>query len=602
MTGDPPDAAGRSAADPAPGRRALYREVLSRLPQVRRVAFLVRAQDLDEVAATVRQWPDVEFVVIAPGAPAPQDPRVTALGVHRSANFARIHGLLAARGPLDVIIEEPGEHGAGTYLTRLLYHLRVGGLYMAGHDPAEVRADVPPRTGNLHTAVAAVVQSRTADPYAASPLSPDDRSLARSVTSVDVEVARTVLVRAANPAQVKLRHTELSFVTRHASGPAWVSEISQVPPTTVDASGAVGVHNDPARWERLYPTTLKVPSLVVREYAGVTAQPYGILRRGHLLLPDTFRLWMSSRQRHGRVPDLAHYFGSLPPVPEDPPRLTGQYYYLDLEHRFHFGHYLTEAVGRLWAWPAAKQANPDLKLLVGALPNWQRDLLGAAGVAVEDIVVLRSAAVVESLISPMPGYTIGRYVSEQAIDTYRRIQAGMPQVSGPGDELVFLTREPGLWRECSNAADLEGYFVERGFALHRPEQYTLAEQAALYRDAKVVAGYIGSQLYGQVFAPQPLQVIGFVNASYGSSNEFFMAAALGHTLHQFWGVEHPPRRTTDVQGRPLTPAHADYDFDFDADGATLADLLDQVTGISSSRVDVTSGFTRGGWRRRRPSN
>lgn len=578
MTSHDPARGDPDGEAPVPAtRRKLYQEALGRVPGLRQVAFVVPQVQLEHVAAALIEWPDARATIFVPATAERCSIAAPNARVYRTQNIARMHGVLAAKGPFDVLVEEPGEGQPGRFFSRLLFHVRAGGLYVVGHaDAGEDPDQTGDPVGGIVDALATLYRVNVSGGKVGEQVTADARALASSVGSVDFDPARTAFVRSGD-SQVKVRHTELDFVIRHQPDRSWMRVISTTPEREVDASTTIGVHNNEPMRERLYPPTLRVPPLSVREYDDVVAHPYGILRKGQLILPDTFRLWLSGRQRNGRLRDLSHYFAQIPGSTDDLPPLTGQYYYLDLEHRFHFGHYLSEALGRLWAWPTAKAANPDLKLLVGGLPHWQRELLQAAGVPLEDIVVLASPASVESVISAMPGYVIGRYVSPEVRDTYRRIQQGMKQVTGPGDELVFLTREPGLWRECLNAAELEAYFVDRGFALHRPEQYSLPEQAALFRDARVVAGYIGSQLYGQILSPDPLQIVGFVNSSYGSKNEFFMATALGHTLHQFWGVDRPGRHA-DIQGRPLGVGNQDYVFDFEADGDALSALLGRLTG------------------------
>ena len=157
------------------------------------------------------------------------------------------------------------------------------------------------------------------------------------------------------------------------------------------------------------------------------------------------------------------------------------------------------------------------------------------------------------------------------------MRRGIERVASPGGELIFLSRPPGLWRECVNGAELEKYFVSRGFSVHRPELYSIPEQAALFRNARVIAGYLGSQFCNQIFSSKPVQLIGFTNNSYHSTNEFMVAAVLGNTLHPFW-CEERPGRESDIEGRPVTGVHQDYAFDFTNDLPVLRRLVDRLVG------------------------
>ena len=485
---------------------------------------------------------------------------------------AAVHRHLAAAGPLDVLIEDsPNKKSMKRELfSQLLGHVREGGLYIAedlhaSHLPNFVDDDGE----TVWELVSRLLDMKVAGKRWRGTTGPDDGQRARAIESVRCD-AKLLVVQRAGAVLVKLRHTEEQVLTDRY-GADWGRRLHTAPAEVV-RSRAAGVTNRPEQWARRYPAEIKVPALHLREYHDVVVRPQGVLIKDNFLLPDTFRLWQANRQVHHRLRDFTHYFAWEPPAVETPV-LPGHYYHLDLEYNKHFGHMMTEGLGRLWAWEEARRAYPDLKLLMGELLPYQETLLNAYGVATHDIHVLDGPVRVPHLLSAMGGLNIGRYISSRMSRVYRAIQDGLDVPTTPSFDKVFLTRQEGLWRECRNHVELERLFVAHGFALVNAEDYDLAGQAALIRDARIVAGYTGSGLYNALFRTAPVQLIGFVNPSYQANNEYLMASVLGHTLHQFWGTEVVDQRSVDVRGRPIKATNYDYSIDLERDGEQLETLL-----------------------------
>ena len=81
---------------------------------------------------------------------------------------------------------------------------------------------------------------------------------------------------------------------------------------------------------------------------------------------------------------------------------------LDCEYSGHFGHLMTEVICRLWGWDGAKAALPDLKVIFMIKyaqhhnQALERRLLGACGIAPEDIVVVDERGYFTSVVSASP--------------------------------------------------------------------------------------------------------------------------------------------------------------------------------------------------------
>jgi capsular polysaccharide biosynthesis protein len=597
------DAAG---ALPAPGldpRVDAYRRLASEVDPVRKVAVIATTGapgDAFPVPTAVFGDASVTVFLLSDGEPsADQDAEDRAEGSNQGEDNDRatghepahdpawevvtvekprqLHVGLAAAGPFDVLID----HGPRArlhklhHLAQLLGHVRAGGVYVVDDLEAIRDETLTDSTGESALQFAMRLSQLAATPHLLPQASKQDLALAETIESVEVGRDLATL-RMRLGARMKVRHGELAQIVRGRTDEPWSRGVRQVPRCEV-VSKAMGYQNNDALRVARYPEVMEVPRLLVREYDDVIARPGQVLERDGLILPDSFRLWRAATLRSTRLASTSKNFVLPSKFTTPPERLAGQYYWVDSEYPRHFGHVMTEVLGRLWAWPEAKKDNPRLKLLVSSLLPYQAEIYAAYGIEREDIVTFEHPVQVESLVTPMPAFHISRYVSPDVIgETYERLQRGMPKAASPGGERVFLTRERGLWRECVNADELEDVFVRRGYDVLRPEMFSLPEQAALFREAKVVAGFIGSQLYGQLFSPDPLDVVGFVNTTYSSNNEYLLATALGHTLHQFWCPERPGTRTEDITGRRLLAMHHDYEFDFERDLPALSALLDRL--------------------------
>src|SRR4029453_18868859 len=94
------------------------------------------------------------------------------------------------------------------------------------------------------------------------------------------------------------------------------------------------------------------------------------------------------------------------------------------------------------------------------------------------------------------------YLHPAIATTYAAIGSALADRAGdepPGPLRVFCSRRPGK-RTCHNAGEVEARFADHGFVVVFPEDYPLAEQVRLVRDAEVVAGFAGSGMFQIAFA------------------------------------------------------------------------------------------------------
>ncbi|GAA4724548.1 Protein of unknown function (DUF563) [Promicromonospora umidemergens] len=326
--------------------------------------------------------------------------------------------------------------------------------------------------------------------------------------------------------------------------------------------------------------TIEVQELVCTVYEGVLCAPRQVAVVERLLLPTSYFLpGRSSRTTRG-LPNLGSDFSALPAFEAEPEELSGTYYHLDNQIAGHYGHVITHDLSKLWAWDAALAEYPDLKVLIspqvktGEVPGYTYELLEAFGIGRERVHVITGPVRAERLITATQAFQQPNFLSPVARDVWARVTAGLlPRAGrGPLPERVFVSRRAASRRRCLNADEVERRFEEAGFVTVYPEDFSLPDQARLFSNVPVVAGYAGSGLINTVFSSGPATRIVLASKSYWATNEYHIAAVYGGDLHYFWCDPVVPDASA---ASPATGGmfHADYVFDVERDGQALDELL-----------------------------
>ncbi|MES2144712.1 MAG: glycosyltransferase 61 family protein [Pseudomonadota bacterium] len=168
----------------------------------------------------------------------------------------------------------------------------------------------------------------------------------------------------------------------------------------------------------------------------------------------------------------------------------------------HFGHFLMESTGRLWALDAVRGAIDGLVFVArrdvpaGDLAGFHRDFLDlfCPGVPVR---VITETTQVETLEVPGQGFGIGALASGTDIFRdvmHRRFAA---RIAPRGAERLYISRsELG----ATLGSVLEEKRIERalaacGYDIFHPQHHTLAEQIARYKAARQIVALDGSALH-----------------------------------------------------------------------------------------------------------
>jgi len=539
-------------------------------PALLRLAYRAHRTDPSLVGTATRHRPRCVTIVVL-GRPSVSPVAAALRKLHPAATVHELtptdpvwHARLAAVGPADLVIDDGPGWGAAARLLDTFYALRAGGVLVIAGAAAEVAS----RRGALGRLVARAERDRTLTAPAAPP-GGDPWHLGRALAAVVPDGRHVILTNRAGPVPSKLTEPETDAYLR-ASGPTAGASVRVFPAALVRSRCVV--RESTMLRSRSQPRLIRAIEIRLRDYRDVVVAPRQVVTDGRVLTSDTFRHNQAYRLTNRTLDDVAPRFATRADLSGRAPRLAGTHFHLDSEFRGHFGHLITEQLSRLWAWPLARQLDPDAKVLVTARPghrrlhDWELAVYEAGGIAAADLVVVDGPVRADRLIAGTPLYCHPQYVHPAILDTWRSVGDGLVE-RATREELprrVFCTRRPGR-RSCRNAGEVEAIFAAAGFAIVQPETYSVPDQARLFREAEVVAGFAGSAMFGVCFALDPKPLIVVRSAAYAARNEYLIGSLLGHSL-------------TAIVCRPDDPGdfHSSYRFDRTREGRLLDRVLERL--------------------------
>jgi capsular polysaccharide biosynthesis protein len=562
---------------------SLLRRVLVRLPTLLRRP-LRRGQDsrsnhsrrafLRELDSQLSIHPDAHVAVIDS---APRDlaavirrahPRLHVVSLESTQSESAAHAFLAARGPFQVVVDDNvPARGRVRRFRNVFLHLVPGGTF--------VLRGAGSRSGGGEDVRHFVASIRHPSPgdFVGARRRRDAERIADAVGAVVVK-RHLVLITNKRHALAKMREDEMNTVLRQRSGVS--GRILDTRPA-LEFESRCTLRASPSATAPRLPTTYQVPDMWLREYYDVVCAPGQVAMQGNLLLPDTYRHNQRRRLTNHRTREISARFANLADGLAEPRPLTGAYFYLDSEWPGHFGHAMTEVMSRLWAWEQAKQVEPNLKALLSlrrgatSISEFHLGILSSHGIEATDVLLIDSPVRVEKLVGATPMFSMPDYVHPDIPKTWASVGAGLA-ARAPAREQprrIFCSRRQSK-RRCRNSDQVEALFASHGFDLIHPEDFHVSEQAAMFRQADIVAGYAGSGLLNLALCDTPKHVIMVSSETYTAQNEYMISSVLGHHLDIAWCLPEPPQAANDWA---VPGFNADYTFDFNREGLFLEKVL-----------------------------
>ncbi len=202
--------------------------------------------------------------------------------------------------------------------------------------------------------------------------------------------------------------------------------------------------------------------------------------------------------------DLRHpWCGFRAPDEEEPGRLDKAVY--GGLHMNHFGHFLLEAMSRLWflrAHPGATVLWHSLDLPVphAPWPGRMAELARLLGLGDYRNVSIKGPLRVGELVVPPHGYRPGAALDPEQARALRVVKP-LPRAI----DRLWLSRSalPDQFGRLLGEADLEAKLAERGWTIFHPERHPVAEQARTLARANAVAGFAGSAFHAILLLEEP---------------------------------------------------------------------------------------------------
>jgi hypothetical protein len=174
----------------------------------------------------------------------------------------------------------------------------------------------------------------------------------------------------------------------------------------------------------------------------------------------------------------------------------------------HFGHFLLEAMARLWFI----RAHPELPILWHEIdlpvphapwPGWRQELWRLLGLDRHSHQVVRHPMRFGQVVVPRPGFSVSEGLHPLQAAALAVVPTPTP-TPNLGDR-VWLSRGalPEQFGRLLGEAALERRLIRCGWTVLRPEIMSVAAQATVFSGAATVAGFAGSAFHAVLLCIAP---------------------------------------------------------------------------------------------------
>lgn len=223
-----------------------------------------------------------------------------------------------------------------------------------------------------------------------------------------------------------------------------------------------------------------------------------------------------------------------PPPPETAEPLPGRWLWAGVRME-HFGHFLMESLGRLWA---LERETVDGILYIPedgfrpekgerALAGWMKQMLKLFGIDLP-VRLLTGPVRVEELVVPGQGFGLGPLIG--GTESFRRFARRFAEGIAPeGGPRLYLSRTnlPERLGGVIREAQMERELAEQGYEIFHPQDHGLDVQIARYKAARQVVGLDGSAFHLLALVARPDQQVAVIRRRPGKAPEGIAAHLQG---------------------------------------------------------------------------
>ena len=190
------------------------------------------------------------------------------------------------------------------------------------------------------------------------------------------------------------------------------------------------------------------------------------------------------------------------------PKLNGSHIFGGMLQE-HFGHFLTESIGRIWA---LKHLSSKFNSIVfyhrvpnGRIPRFVREIMEVLAPNIQINIILQPT-IIEELAVPTHieknGMLYGHSVMQEAVYPLKNIRSGTAKRLYISRSKLNLNDGGILFEEL-----IENYLEAEGYVIIHPEKMTINEQIAAYNGAEELIFAEGSSLHLYSLVARPSQRI-----------------------------------------------------------------------------------------------
>ncbi|MGY1831672.1 glycosyltransferase 61 family protein [Geodermatophilus sp. SYSU D01180] len=179
----------------------------------------------------------------------------------------------------------------------------------------------------------------------------------------------------------------------------------------------------------------------------------------------------------------------------------------------HFGHFLLESLGRLWAYEHLRPLDPYIAFHEGfGKVDWSDErtvahqVLRGLGIPLDRVLLLSQPVRLAHVFVPsqLYGYGFSRNPPQTFVEHMRRFRFTRSVPSDfTGARRVYISRSglPDRYGRPMGETLFEDYLRGQGYAVLHPERYPLHEQLSVYEAADELVFCDGAALHGCVLLP-----------------------------------------------------------------------------------------------------
>ncbi|MEG3438153.1 glycosyltransferase 61 family protein [Pannus brasiliensis CCIBt3594] len=191
--------------------------------------------------------------------------------------------------------------------------------------------------------------------------------------------------------------------------------------------------------------------------------------------------------------------------PKNPRELSGKLLYGGHLHR-HYGHFITECIGRLWY--AAKDRERSILYSETPNKNFRRDaidrFMSLLDLDKSRFLHVQQPVMIDEIVIPYPSFIFGK----EAFSVHRVLpesvaRAVLDKMPEPTGQPLYLSRSKldrtNSFRSIERELELEAILREKNFSIVHPETLSLEEQITLINKHEIIVGVWGSALHNVLF-------------------------------------------------------------------------------------------------------